>query len=184
MIIYILSFTLLACLILLAIGLVFLIKTMRKNEKSKETMMQVYEEKIRSLIGNQHQEIQSARKESVTKSRSVLRGKVAEQMAPLLPGFHYAAADARFMGDPIDYLVCDGYSALRDNTEQSNEVHVVLLDIKSGKASLSSSQRAIAQAVEAGRVRFEVVRVDDDGCINIKQWKSRQKKGASCHAQI
>ena len=139
-------------------------------------MIQKYEQQIRTLITTQQQEIQGARKESVAQSRSVLRGKVAEQMAPLLPGFHYAAADARFMGDPIDYVVFHRYNALRDDPTTPQEVEVVLLDIKSGKSSLSKSQRAIAQAVETGRVRFEVVRVQDDGTVDIKQWQTRQKK--------
>ena len=39
---------------------------------------------------------------------------MAEQMAPLLPGFAYLPADARFLGDPIDYVIFDGYSAVKD----------------------------------------------------------------------
>ena len=42
------------------------------------------------------------RKDSVNRSRSTLKGRIAEQMAPLLPEFPFASADARFIGNPID----------------------------------------------------------------------------------
>src|SRR2546423_4428780 len=58
--------------------------------------------------------LESARKQSVNLSRSTLKGQIGEQLAPLLPGFEYAAADARFLGDPIDYVVFNGYTQLRD----------------------------------------------------------------------
>src|SRR5215471_12830697 len=59
-------------------------------------------------------EIEAARKQSVNQARVTLKGQIGEQLAPLLPGFAYAAADARFLGDPIDYVVFHGYTDLRD----------------------------------------------------------------------
>lgn len=160
------------CGVGLIICIWFFVKYIRKTQHKHQEIIQEYEQKIRSLVASQDQRVQAARKDSVAKSRSVLRGKVAEQMAPLLPGFCYAAADARFMGDPIDYLVFDGYSALRDSGDMGKDVTLVLLDIKSGKSRLSASQHAIAKAIEKGRVRFEVVRVQDDGTVTTQQWKS------------
>jgi len=42
--------------------------------------------------------------ESLDKARAVLKGKIGEQLAPLLPEFcaKYSPSDARFMGTPID----------------------------------------------------------------------------------
>ena len=42
------------------------------------------------------------RKDSVNRSRSTLKGRISEQMPPLLPEFPFASADARFIGNPID----------------------------------------------------------------------------------
>ena len=100
---------------------------------------------------------------SVNLSRSTIKGQISEQLAPLLAGFTYAAADARFLGDPIDYVVFNGYSAVKDAAADPESIEVVILDVKCGGAKLSPTQRAIAQAVASGRVRFEVLRIADDG---------------------
>ena len=97
---------------------------------------------------------------------------MAEQMAPLLPGFDYWPADARFLGDPIDYVIFNGYSACKDKVDDCANLEVILMDIKQGKSVLTYGQRQIAQAVSEGRVRFEVVRVQADGGIHIQTWAS------------
>jgi predicted Holliday junction resolvase-like endonuclease len=48
------------------------------------------------------------RKDAVNRSRSTLKGKIAEQIAPMLPEFLYNPADARFIGSPVDYIIFDG----------------------------------------------------------------------------
>jgi predicted Holliday junction resolvase-like endonuclease len=138
-----------------------------------EKLIQDYESKIQNLNEQHQTEIKNARKESVDQSRSTLKGKMAEQMAPLLPGFTYLPADARFIGDPVDYVVFNGYTGIRDEKEKAEILEVVILDIKYGKASLSSSQNAIAKAIEAGKVRFEMVRVLEDGTIKSRVWQLR-----------
>ena len=59
-------------------------------------------------------EIDLARKQSVKQSRSTLKGQMAEQMAPMLPGFDYVPADSKFLGDPIDYVIFNGLTNARD----------------------------------------------------------------------
>jgi predicted Holliday junction resolvase-like endonuclease len=93
------------------------------------------------------------RAHALTISRAVMRGQVSEQLAPLLDGFPYAAMDARFLGHPIDYVVFDGFGS-------DEEIEVVLVEVKTGRARLSLGERRVRDAVEAGRVRFEVVRLD------------------------
>ncbi len=47
------------------------------------------------------------RADALDRSRAVLKGKIGEQLAPLLPEFLelFSASDARFMGSPIDYVI-------------------------------------------------------------------------------
>ncbi len=120
--------------------------------------------------------LQAARKQSVNISRSTLKGQISEQLAPLLPGFAYPASDARFLGDPIDYIVFNGYTHLRDSDDSAaDELEVVILDIKYGSSKLTACQRAVAQAVQAGRVRFEVVRIHESGEVETESFaKSRR----------
>jgi predicted Holliday junction resolvase-like endonuclease len=92
------------------------------------------------------------RKDALNKSRAVLKGKIGEQMAPLLAAFPFEPADARFIGAPVDYVVFDGYS-------RNNPTEVVLLDIKTGNSRLSSKERRIAELVKAKRVRWMTIRI-------------------------
>jgi predicted Holliday junction resolvase-like endonuclease len=114
-----------------------------------------------------HSAITFASRKSVAQSRSTLKGQIAEQMAPLLPGFPYQPADARFIGDPVDYVVFNGYTRVKDGAADSESIELIILDIKHGQAKLSSRQRAIARAIEAGRVRFELVRITADGEVSV-----------------
>jgi predicted Holliday junction resolvase-like endonuclease len=94
-----------------------------------------------------------ARRDAVGHARATLHGQVSEQLAPLLPGFDYDASDARFLGAPIDYVVFDGYTA-------GDDVEVVLVEVKTGRAKLSKGERRVRDAVRRGHVRFETVRLE------------------------
>lgn len=132
--------------------------------------------RIESLLQERERDVADARRESVLKSRSSLKGQIAEQMAPLLPGFRYRPADARFLGDPIDYMVFNGYSQARD-AGGSTDLEVVLLEVKQGGSSLSPFQKMIASSVQEGRVRFEILRVAEDGTLSTETWRPRRAAG-------
>ena len=121
-----------------------------------------YEKYIAELELEHKQALLDAQKRSVNTSRAVLKGKMAEQFAPILPEFQYLPSDAKFLGDPVDYVVFDGYTDFRDGDGTADDIEVILLYIKSGGARLSKGQQAIAQAVREGRVRFETLRIDFD----------------------
>lgn len=118
-----------------------------------------YEQYIAELELEHQQALIHAQKRSVNTSRAVLKGKMAEQMAPIMPEFQYLPSDAKFLGDPVDYVVFDGYTDLRDGEGRAEDIEVVLIDIKSGSARLTKGQQAIAQAIRDGRVRFETIRI-------------------------
>ncbi|MDO3664303.1 Holliday junction resolvase-like protein [Acinetobacter higginsii] len=122
-----------------------------------------YEKYIAELELEHKQALLDAQKRSVNTSRAVLKGKMAEQFAPILPEFRYLPSDAKFLGDPVDYVIFDGYTDFRDGDGTADDIEVILLDIKSGGARLSKGQQAIAQAVTEGRIRFETLRIDFEG---------------------
>ncbi len=100
------------------------------------------------------------RKDVASRSRSVLKGKIAEHMVPMIPEvFRYEPSDARFIGAPIDYLIFDGYTRVKDDNVDE-PITVVLADIKTGNATLSRTERKIKEAVEAGRVKWETIQLD------------------------
>ncbi|MDQ9020597.1 Holliday junction resolvase-like protein [Acinetobacter sichuanensis] len=119
-----------------------------------------YERYIAELELEHQQALAMAKKRSVNTSRAVLKGKMAEQLAPIMPEFHYLPSDAKFLGDPVDYVIFNGYSEFRDGEGHADNIEVILVDIKSGGARLTKGQQAIAQAIREGRVRFETIRID------------------------
>jgi len=100
------------------------------------------------------------RKDSVNRSRSTLKGRISEQMAPLLPEFPYSPADARFIGNPIDFVVFDGYTKVKD--EKGDIISVVLVEVKKGRGKLTREESLIKKAVEDGRVLWQTIVLKDD----------------------
>ncbi len=100
------------------------------------------------------------RRDAAQRSRYVIKGKIAEHMVPMMSDiFQYNPADARFIGAPIDYLIFDGYTEVKDS-HTDPPITVVLADIKTGDAKLSRTERRIKEAVDSGRVKWETIRVD------------------------
>ena len=140
------------------IGVFLTVMLMSSSRNSR--IKSEYEKYIAELQLEHQQELIQAQRRSVNTSRAVLKGKMAEQLAPLLPEFQYLPSDAKFLGDPVDYVVFDGYSDFRDGDGRAEYIDVIFIDIKSGGARLTKGQQAIAKAIAEGRVRFETVRID------------------------
>lgn len=138
---------------------IFLTYLLLMNSRSSAVVAE-YEQYIQELTLQHQEEINLAKKRSVATSRAVIKGQIAEQFAPLLPEFPYLPSDAKFLGDPVDYIVFDGYTDFRDGTGHPDDIEVVFIDIKSGGARLTKGQEAIQRAIAAGRVRFETVRIE------------------------
>ena len=82
------------------------------------------------------------------KSSEVRLGHVAEQLAPFLSNFPHDPHRARFLGQPIDFIVF-------------NDDCIVFVEVKSGKSSLSKTQRSIRDLINEGKVVFEIYRIND-----------------------
>jgi len=85
----------------------------------------------------------------------LVAGKVQEYLAPLFPEFisQFNPKDARFLGTPLDFIVFDGL-------DEGGEVkRVVFVEIKTGRAGLVSRERRCRDAIEAGRVEYQLLRL-------------------------
>jgi len=88
------------------------------------------------------------KKNILKRSRSVIGGQVAEQIAPYLPDFPCNPNDAHFIGRPIDFLAFPGL------TEKNTVDEILLIEVKSGSSALSSREKEVRRAVQEGRVRY------------------------------
>jgi predicted Holliday junction resolvase-like endonuclease len=88
-----------------------------------------------------------AKKAAVQRSRSVLSGMFAEQLAPYLRDFPFSPTEAKFIGAPIDFLVFKGMDA--QHIEE-----VIFVEVKSGSARLNHNEHSLKDAIDNKRVRW------------------------------
>lgn len=80
------------------------------------------------------------------RSQATRHGQTLEQFAPLIASWPWDPKRFRFLGAPIDGV-------------QFTDEGVVFVEIKTGRSTLSPVQRQIREQVEAGRVRWQEVRL-------------------------
>lgn len=98
------------------------------------------------------------RRETLERSRTVLKGKIAEEIATILPEFPYNPADCRFIGNPIDYIVFDGYTKIKD--EGKGDLQIIFLEVKKGeKTELTKEEKAIKSCVEKKNVTWRTLKL-------------------------
>src|SRR5271157_4669485 len=81
-----------------------------------------------------------AKKAALRRSRSVLGGMFAEQLAPYLPNFPFSPTEAKFIGAPIDFLVFKGLDDQRIE-------EVIFVEVKSGSARLNHNEHSLKDAI-------------------------------------
>jgi predicted Holliday junction resolvase-like endonuclease len=110
-------------------------------------------------------DIEKARKDSLQRSKSVIRGKVSEEFIPLFPDFPYELSDCKFSGQPIDFIVFKNMSKVRDGEDA--EIEIIIADVKVNKSKRTKVQNAIKKAIENKNFRFETWQIDENKKINL-----------------
>lgn len=96
----------------------------------------------------------SAGSKAIKGSQAAISGRVLEKFAPYVPGFAYNPRDARFIGDPVDFVIFDGLS-------EGEVKGVVFLEVKSGAGALNGNERKVKAAVAERRVEWRLFRLPD-----------------------
>lgn len=122
-----------------------------------------YAARIESL----QQEFEKQQASFSTASRRTIKGHLAELVYPILKDCEFLPSDMRFIGDPIDYIVFNGYTDTKDG--DGDIIEIVLIDVKQGNAKLSKHQRKIRNAVEEGRLRLRWKTIHIDQSFNIQE---------------
>lgn len=92
------------------------------------------------------------REDAVQRSLAVTSGKVHEQLIPYLPTFDYNPKDVRFLGSPVDLVVFDGLA-------EGQVKRIIFLEVKTGRAGLTSRERSVREAVQTRRVEWAELRI-------------------------
>ncbi len=153
--------------VLLLVAILYIYLQQKEIERKAKEMFDIWiqnyktslEESIRKEMQIEFEkwklkEEERIRKEAVRGSKNVITGQITEQLAPYLPDFPYNPKDARFIGNPIDYVIFDGLS--------DGEVkQIVLVEVKSGKSGLNKNERMIRDTLEEKNVKFEIYRINN-----------------------
>ncbi len=109
-----------------------------------------FEQKIKEWISVEEKKI---REDAISRSARTLSGKTLEKLIPFLDRFPYDAHDLRWLGDPVDFIVFDGYSS------DKSPKQIVFCEVKSGDSKLSKVQTEIRNLVENKKVKWFEFRI-------------------------
>jgi predicted Holliday junction resolvase-like endonuclease len=125
------------------------------QQQLEQSIKQQYEAKLEMW---KQQNEQMIRKDAIARSVNTLLGRIGEEFAPLLLADKYQVnpKDFRHLGSPVDYIAFKGLSD--DNVHPE----VIFIEVKTGKSSsLTERERKVRDAIRNGKVRYEVVSLND-----------------------
>lgn len=125
------------------------------QQQLEQSIKQQYEAQLEMW---KQQNEQMIRKDAIARSVNTLLGRIGEEFAPLLLADKYQVnpKDFRHLGSPVDYIAFKGLSD--DNVDPE----VIFIEVKSGKSSsLTERERKVRDAIRNGKVRYEVVSLND-----------------------
>lgn len=109
-----------------------------------------FEQRLKSFIEEEEERI---RQDAILRSARTLSGKTLEKFVPFLSEFKYNPHDVRWLGDPVDFIIFDGYSTGKPR-------QIVFCEVKSGKSSLSKNQREIRDLIRKRKIKWDEFRIE------------------------
>jgi len=105
--------------------------------------------------------VKEAKEQFEGQSRATIKGQLAERLLPFdREKFPWNPSDARFIGHPIDYIVFDGYTDVKD-LKKDKQIQIIFVEVKTGKSSTGKEQNKIEEAVEQKRVLFHTIHIEE-----------------------
>jgi predicted Holliday junction resolvase-like endonuclease len=107
-----------------------------------------FESRLKDWIEQREKHV---REDAILRSARTLSGKTLEKLVPFLEKFNHDPHDVRWLGDPVDLVIFDGYSkSNHDGLEK-----ITFCEIKSGNSKITRSQEKIKKIVEKKKVEWE-----------------------------
>ncbi len=141
------ALVLLILVVLIVVLIWALYKSRKKYKAAAETVTRIIKE-ANEYIETETVKIRAA---AIKGSTAVVKGRVAEQLVPFRPDFHYNPRDIRFLGSPIDLVVFKGLT-------EGKVTQIVFVEVKTGNSRMSKRERQVQAAIHRGDVAFEMFR--------------------------
>lgn len=149
-----------------------ILELQKNNELHVKKLVHEWELKYTTDLAEIKELIQSAEKymrhDAIKRSKRTLLGKLWEQVSPYLPKFPFRPSDMKFLGSPIDFIIFDGAS-------ENDIKEVIFLEVKSGDSKLSTQERKLKKAIEAGKVSWKLFNVEKPEEIRIQEQEDKEK---------
>ena len=89
------------------------------------------------------------------RSKNITKGRIAGHLAPFLGNNCLKPSEVVFLGSPIDMVSFTGI-------ESKEDIVLDFIEVKTGNSSLNKKQKLIRNAINAGRVYYRVVNIEND----------------------
>lgn len=132
-------------IVLLSVAVIYLLFKKRESDIR-------FEQRLKDHMEENEKDI---RKDAINRSARTLSGKMLERLVPFLEKFKHDPHDVRWLGDPVDLVVFDGYS--RNGRKDVDKITFV--EVKSGESTLHPGQKSIRDAVKKKNIEWEEFRI-------------------------
>lgn len=144
------------------ITLIFVIIYFRREiEHVEERINREWEAKFDQRINEwKEKEEKRIRDDAIRRSVSTRVGKYMDRLAPILTNFEHDPRDVRWLGDPIDLIIFEGYGNSKDSKNIEDFNKIVICDVKTGKAGFTKEEKRIRELIEKKEIEWEEFRVE------------------------
>lgn len=143
-----------------------ILELQKNNQLCTEKLVNSWETRYTNDLVEIKELIQSAekymRQDAITRSKRTLLGRLWEQVSPYLPNFPFRPSDMKFLGSPIDFVIFDGAS-------ENDIKQVIFMEVKSGDSNLSTQERRLRDAINEGKVSWQLFNIDKPEEIKIQE---------------
>jgi predicted Holliday junction resolvase-like endonuclease len=98
-------------------------------------------------------ELRGIRRDALDSERSTLKERVGAEVAERMEPFPFVPADARFIGHPVQFVVFDGHTEVKDREAEALR-GVVFVSIGNGNGIADADARLVEECVTAGRLSW------------------------------
>src|SRR5437016_4776590 len=97
--------------------------------------------------------LRGIRRDALNAERSSLKERVGAEVAERMEPFPFVAADTRFIGHPVQFIVFDGHTEVKDHEGETLR-GVVFVSIANEGAIGDADARLVEECVTAGRLSW------------------------------
>jgi len=98
-------------------------------------------------------DIRRIRRDAVDTERSTLKDRVGGELAQQMEPFPFVPADTRFIGNPVQFVVFDGHTEVKDRSAETLR-GVVFVSVNDDASAGNADRELVEECVAGGRLSW------------------------------